>query len=246
MGRKLTFEIFRYNPNTPDIAPTMQPYELEEVPGMTLFTALMQIRENQDPSLMFDFVCRAGICGSCGMIVNGIQKMACRTLTRDLSPHIRLLPLPIFKLIGDLSVDTGTWFRDLNLKTRSWIHNDEPFDPKQPEAPMHQADAAKIYEAERCIECGLCIAACGTIKTRSSFLGAAGLNKIARFMLDPRDGRSPEDYFDLIGTDQGIFCCFETMMCEDSCPLGLPLDVQMDYVRRKLAETGHPCDEELF
>ena len=62
----------------------MQTYELEEADGMTLFIALNEIREKQDPSLQFDFVCRAGICGSCGMMINGRPGLACRTLTKEL------------------------------------------------------------------------------------------------------------------------------------------------------------------
>ena len=81
---------------------------------MTLFIALMEIREKQDPSLQFDFVCRAGICGSCGMMINGRPTLACRTLTKDLGTEISLAPLPVFELIGDLSVDTGKWMRGMS------------------------------------------------------------------------------------------------------------------------------------
>ncbi len=80
--RQLRFHILRYNPQDPSIEPCMQTYELEESSGMTLFIALNEIREQQDPSLSFDFVCRAGICGSCGMLINGKPGLACRTLTR--------------------------------------------------------------------------------------------------------------------------------------------------------------------
>ena len=234
MNRNLTFEIFRYNPHQPDNPPKMQSYHLKETSGMTLFLALTQIREKLDPSLMFDFVCRAGVCGSCAMVVNGIQRMACRTLTRDLSPHIRILPLPIFKLIGDLSVDTGTWFKNMNVKIDAWIHTVQSFDPKNTERPMNNQDVMKIYEIGRCIECGICIASCGTVLSRETFLGAAGLNHIARLLIDPRDQREPQKYLELIGNDEGIFCCFEMLACEDNCPLGLSLDIQMEYVRRKL------------
>jgi len=234
MGRNLTFEIFRYNPNHPSDQPWMQPYQIRETPGMTLFLALNQIREKIDPSLMFDFVCRAGVCGSCAMVVNGIQRMACRTLTKDLSSHIRLLPLPIFKLIGDLSVDTGSWFKALNIRIGAWIHTDLPFDHKEIEMAMSNQEVMNIYEADRCIECGICIASCGTVLSRKSFLGAAGLNHIARLLLDPRDQRGKKQYLELISSDEGVFCCFETLACEDNCPLGLSLDFQMEYVQRKL------------
>ncbi|HSS69484.1 MAG TPA: 2Fe-2S iron-sulfur cluster-binding protein, partial [Casimicrobiaceae bacterium] len=104
--RKLTINVLRYNPQEPSIAPRMQAYSLEEADGMTLFIALNEIREKLDASLQFDFVCRAGICGSCAMVMNGRPTLACRTLTKNLPTEITLAPLPFFELIGDLSVDT--------------------------------------------------------------------------------------------------------------------------------------------
>ena len=68
LGRTLQIEILRHNPRDPDSVPHLQTFEVEEADAMTLFIALNEIRETQDPSLQFDFVCRAGICGSCGMI----------------------------------------------------------------------------------------------------------------------------------------------------------------------------------
>ena len=82
--RTLRIQVLRHNPCEPGIAPHMQVFEVQEADAMTLFIALNEIRQTQDASLQFDFVCRAGICGSCGMIVNGRPALACRTLTRDL------------------------------------------------------------------------------------------------------------------------------------------------------------------
>ena len=122
MGRPLKFNVFRYNPEDPASVPHMDTFHLEETDAMTLFIALNRIREEQDPTLMFDFMCRAGICGSCAMLINGRPDLACHTKTKDLPDEITLMPLPVFKLIGDLSVDTGTWFRGMNEKVQSWIH----------------------------------------------------------------------------------------------------------------------------
>ena len=124
MTRKLTFNIFRYNPHDKASIPHTDIFNLEETDKMTLFIALMRIREEQDPSLVFDFCCRAGICGSCGMIINGRPGLACKTLIKDLPQEITLMPLPVFKLVGDLSVDTGTWFRKMNEKVESWVHTE--------------------------------------------------------------------------------------------------------------------------
>ena len=86
--RKLEIRVLRYNQSDPASAPRMQSYELEEADGMTLFIALNEIREKLDASLAFDFVCRAGICGSCGMLIDGRPALACRTLTKNLGTKI--------------------------------------------------------------------------------------------------------------------------------------------------------------
>ncbi|MGC1401589.1 MAG: fumarate reductase iron-sulfur subunit, partial [Thermodesulfobacteriota bacterium] len=197
MSRKLTFHVFRYNPLDPSSQPHMQDFFLEETDSLTIFIALNKIREEQDGSLQFDFCCRAGICGSCAMLINGRPDLACHTKTRDLPDEITLLPLPVFKLIGDLSVDTGNWFRAMNEKVESWVHTDKVFDLKAEEERMDNTLAEEIYELERCIECGCCVAACGTANMRPDFIGAVALNRIARFMMDPRDERSEKDYFEV-------------------------------------------------
>ena len=238
MARILQLDIFRHNPADIDSQPRMQTCYVDETESMTLFIALTRIREEQDAFLQFDFCCRAGVCGSCGMVINGRPGLACHTKTRDLSKQIVLLPLPVFHLIGDLSVDTGHWFRGMHEQVQSWVHTAEAFDPEAQEAPMDNEVAEAVFELDRCIECGCCIAACATARMRPDFLGAAGLNRIARFMADPRDQRSDAAYYDLIGTDEGVFGCMGLLACDDVCPKGLSLQTQLAFVRRKMGWTG--------
>lgn len=243
MGRKLKFNIFRYNPQDQNAKPHTDTFYLEETDSLSLFIALNRIREEQDPSLQFDFCCRAGICGSCAMMINGRPNLACKTLTKALPDEITLMPLPVFKLIGDLSVDTGTWFRATNEKVGSWIHTTKEFNPNSDEERMENALAEEIYELERCIECGCCVAACGTANMREDFMGAVALNRIARFLMDPRDERSEREYFQVIGTDEGIFGCMGLLGCEDVCPKNLPLQDQLGILRRKM---GWEAVKQLF
>jgi fumarate reductase iron-sulfur subunit len=236
-ARQLRFEVFRYNPEDPASAPHMQSFDLEETPYMTLYIALNQIREKQDPSLQFDFACRSAICGSCGMLVNGRPVLGCRTLTADLPDIVRLHPLPVFKLIGDLSVDTGSWFRQMVAKKEPWIHPPQPLRPQAPEQRMDDDLAQAIYAGERCIECGCCVASCGVANLRPDFAGPAGLNRIARFMMDPRDTRSDADWFEVVSNSDGVFGCLGMMACHDVCPKELPLLEVYAYLRRKMLAT---------
>jgi len=240
VARTLEIRILRHNPRDPASVPGLQTFEVEEADAMTLFIALNEIREQQDPSLQFDFVCRAGICGSCGMIINGRPGLACRTLTRDLPRQITLAPLPAFELIGDLSVNTGKWMRGMSERLETWIHSSEldRLDLDALEQRMDPGLAEQLYELERCIECGCCIAACGTARMRDDFVGAVGLNQITRFRLDPRDERSDAEYYELVGDESGVFGCMTLLGCEDSCPKDLPLAAQIAFLRRRMASTG--------
>jgi fumarate reductase iron-sulfur subunit len=239
-ARTLSIRILRHNPQDPESQAHLQTFELEEADTMTLFIALNEIREKLDPSLQFDFVCRAGICGSCGMIINGRPGLACRTLTKDLPDTITLAPLPAFELIGDLSVNTGKWMRGMSEQLETWVHSQglETMDIDSIEQKMEPELAEQIYELERCIEWGCCVAACGTAQMREDFVGAVGLNQITRFRLDPRDERSDAEFYELVGDESGVFGCMTLLGCEDMCPKDLPLAAQIAFLRRRMAATA--------
>ncbi len=239
VGTTLSISVLRHNPADPASVPHLQTYELKQTDGMTLFIALNEIREKLDPSLQFDFVCRAGICGSCAMVINGRPGLACRTLTRDIGPAITLLPLPAFELIGDLSVNTGKWMRAMSERLGAWLHAKQAeIDAAKIEARMDPDLADRIYELDRCIECGCCVAGCGTAHMRPDFLGAVGFNKVARFSLDPRDARSDADWLEVVGDDDGVFGCMTLLGCQDVCPKNLPLQTQIAFLRRRMAKAG--------
>lgn len=236
--RTLKISILRYDPHIKECKPHMETYEIREAPGMTLFIALNDIRQHIDNSLKFDFVCRAGICGSCAMLINGRPALACSTLTSKMEPEITLAPLPSFELIGDLSVYTGNWMRGLNERLETWIHTEETRDFNRLEERMEPELADEIYELDRCIECGCCVAGCGTMQMNENFVGAVGLNKIARYQLDPRDKRHNEDYYELVGDEDGVFGCMTLLGCEDVCPKNLPLQSKIAYLRRQMVKIG--------
>ena len=98
--------------------------------------------------------------------------------------------------------------------------------------------ADEIYELDRCVECGCCISACATKRMRDDFLGAVGFMKVARFALDSRDQRSDENWYEIIGNDEGVFGCMTLLGCEDNCPKDLPHQTKIAYLRRKMEKVG--------
>jgi len=145
----------------------------------------------------------------------------------------------VFELIGDLSVNTGKWMRAMSERLETWIHlKQAEIDVSRIEERMDPDLAEAIYELDRCIECGCCVSACGTARMREDFVGAVGINKIARFRLDQRDVRNDDDYYELIGDDSGVFGCMSLLGCHDVCPKDLPLQTQLAFVRRKMVAMG--------
>ena len=148
-GRTLTIRALKFDPQSAVSKPHFREYKLEETDSMTIFIVLNMIREKQDPDLSFDFVCRAGICGSCSMMINGRPRLACRTLTKDLPSVITLMPLPAFKLIKDLSVNTGDWFAGMTKRVESWIHTQHTPDISKLEVPIEPKVADEVFELDR-------------------------------------------------------------------------------------------------
>lgn len=127
----------------------------------------------------------------------------------------------------------------MSQRLESWIRQQEGSpDLTRFEPRMEPALAEKIYEIDRCIEYGCRVAACGTARMREEFVGAVGLNKIARFRLDPRDTRSDEDFYEPVGEDKGVFGCMSLLGCDDVCPKKLPLATQLAFIRRKMVAIG--------
>ena len=123
----------------------------------------------------------------------------------------------------------------MSKRVQSWIvDNGEEKDITKLEERIDPDVADATFELDRCIECGICVASCGTKLMRPDFVGAVGLNRVARFEVDPHDKRTAEDFYELIGDDDGIFGCMSLLACEDHCPKHLPLQNKIAYLRRKL------------
>jgi fumarate reductase iron-sulfur subunit len=127
----------------------------------------------------------------------------------------------------------------MSERLQTWVHGDadEP-DIDALEARMEPELAQEIYELERCIECGCCVSACGTAHMRKDFVGAVGMNKIARFRLDPRDTRGDDAFYELVGDEHGVFGCLTLLGCADVCPKDLPLAGQIAFLRRHMVKQG--------
>jgi len=210
----LRLHVLRHNPQDPA---SVRASRRSSSPSRRhdLFVALNEVRATLDPSLQFDFVCRAGICGSCGMLVDGRPRLACRTLTRDLGPDINARAAAGVRAdrrpLGEhrqMDARHGRAARDLGARGRS-------VDCDRIEQRMEPDRAEEIYELDRCIECGCCVAGCGTARMRPDFVGAVGITRSPASGSTRRDSEPTRTTTCSFGTDDGVFGWHDPAGCED-------------------------------
>ena len=124
------------------------------------------------------------------------------------------MPLPGFELIGDLSVNTGKFMRELAERLKLYCILNPMIRHSSPRKSNGTRRSRAIYEPERCVECGVCVSACATKQMRDTFAGAVGMMKVPRFEMDSRDSRSADDFYHVIGNQDGVFGCMTLLGCQ--------------------------------
>jgi succinate dehydrogenase / fumarate reductase, iron-sulfur subunit len=232
---RVAFQIHRYNPER-EVRPRVADYRLDVGRGTTILDGLIRIKNEQDGTLTFRYSCRSAICGSCAMVINGTEKLACRTQIREeLERHgeIRVAPLDNLTPIKDLVVDMAPFWGQINSIT-PWV---EPL-PQDTVDPMAMRDAYQAFNnAEGCIMCGACVAACTVYEVDRRFIGPAALAKAYRFVADPRESTTMERLENLQGAG-GIWDCTRCNYCVEVCPKDVKPMEAIVRLRRASLEKG--------
>ena len=231
--RSVTLRVFRYS-SEGGAGPRFDTYKLETSPGMTVLSALFQVRREQDSSLAFRFSCRGAVCGACAMTINGRCSLACRTQIASLaSPEVVVEPLPNLTVIRDLVVDMGPFWEKYR-RVQPWLHEaiegkDNARDHKQSPADMARVDAYA-----NCVLCACCYGACGVLRRQPDYLGPAAMAKLARFREDTRDHRPVVALIELDGESEGLWGCHMLHRCSNACPKDVGPDTGVAVLRRRL------------
>lgn len=231
---EITFKIFRFDP-TQDKKPYYKTYKVDYKEGWTVLDYLNDIKWNQDGSLSYRKSCRSAICGSCAMLINGINRLACKTQVKALkSKRITVEPLPHFSLIKDLAVDFDPLFEKLEKIKPYLIAKDSPPEKERPQTP---AQRKSLDDPINCILCGGCTTACPTTWTNKNYLGPASFNKAYRFIADSRDQGTEEHLESVSDEGTGIWRCHTITNCFDACPKNIDLTSGISELKRKLSST---------
>jgi fumarate reductase iron-sulfur subunit len=199
-------------------------YETYSVPqreSQTVLDVVTFVQRHIDPTLSYRFACRVGVCGSCAMTVNGRPRWTCRTHVSKVAGHGRLTigPLENLPVVKDLATDMQVFFEKWQKaqgvfapgKTRH-----EPIEQIRPDSPARRAADAAI----ECINCGVCYAACDTVRWNKDYFGPAALTRAWTLVNDERDagGRAR---LQAVAADGGCHSCHSHQSCQELCPQAL-------------------------
>ncbi|MGC5343406.1 succinate dehydrogenase iron-sulfur subunit [Streptomyces sp. DT24] len=226
-----TFRIRRFNPEVSDEA-MWQDFQIEIDPKERVLDALHKIKWDVDGSLTFRRSCAHGICGSDAMRINGKNRLACKTLIKDINPEKPILIEAIkgLTVLKDLVVDMDPFFqayRDVmpflitkgNEPTRERLQSAE--------------DRERFDDTTKCILCAACTSSCPVFWNDGQYFGPAAIVNAHRFIFDSRD-EGGEQRLEILNDRDGVWRCRTTFNCTDACPRGIEVTKAIQEVKRAL------------
>jgi succinate dehydrogenase / fumarate reductase iron-sulfur subunit len=210
---EVTIKIFRYNPEK-DKRPAHKTYQLEAVETDRVLHLLEKVKGYQDGSLSFRRSCAHGICGSDAMRINGLNRLACKTLVRDVGTKITVEPLLGLRVIKDLIVDMEPFF-DNYKQVLPWFINNDPAPEK--ERLQSQEQRLRFDDTTKCILCACCTTSCPSFWGSEDYLGPAAFVSAHRFVFDSRDQAAAER-LKVVNKVVGVSRCHTVFNCTLACP----------------------------
>jgi fumarate reductase iron-sulfur subunit len=216
MTDRITVQVERYRPDQ-ETEPTWQSYDIPLREDWSVLDGLNYVKDHLDGTLSYRWSCRMGICGSCGMTVDGDPALSCAELLTDHSPGpVRVGPLRNFPVIRDLVVDVSDFMRKLP-RIKPWIVRDDDLPVSEGEYLQTPAQMAEYQQYSMCINCMICYAACPVYALDEQFVGPAAIALAQRYNLDSRD-QGAQDRLDVLIHPDGLWGCTFVGECTRACP----------------------------
>ena len=216
MADTVTLIVSRYRPEE-ESEPTFQSYEVPFREDWVVLDAINHVKDQLDGSLSYRWSCRMGVCGSCGMMVNGRPTLTCEAPLSDYIPSpIRIEPLQFFPVIRDLVVDITDFMQKLK-HAKPWIIRDEEQALADGEYRQTPAELDVYKQFSMCINCVLCYAACPVVGLEPGFIGPAAIALAQRYNMDSRDHGSRER-MEILSEHEGMWGCTFVGECTKVCP----------------------------
>ena len=242
-----TLKLRRYDPQTGD-APYYEEFQVDLEPHRSVLEAILKVKGEQDGSIGIRCSCRAAICGSCGVRINGKAGLACHTHLEHAAKSgvnadgktILVEPMGNMPVIKDLIVDMDAVHWKKIQRVTPWLINKQPVPEREYVVP-HE-NMVDVTQTMACIQCGACVSDCLSMEVDPLFVGPAASAKAYRFVGDPRDAEQYERLKDLAEDPHGIYDCTHCFNCIEACPKGVAPMNQIMRLRRIAGNDHHIVD----
>lgn len=224
MTWQVTFKIHRYRPGE---SRRVDAFQVELDPERTVLDGIEKIWAEQDRTLTFRHACHHASCGSCGIVVNGVEMLPCIVELRQVVSDggtLEVSPLRNFPVVSDLVVDMGSLFEGMQRVGMPIVGPTDPL-------PGQVVEEGGYHAFENCIECGMCLSACPIVATDPAYMGPAALAAAMRIAETGR--KSLNHVLDLVDNDKGIWRCHVAYECTAVCPSNVDPGSKIMWLRRR-------------
>ncbi|MFG2960625.1 succinate dehydrogenase iron-sulfur subunit [Streptomyces sp. NPDC048291] len=228
----VTFRVRRFNPEVSEDA-VWEDFQLEIDPKERVLDGLHKIKWDVDGTLTFRRSCAHGICGSDAMRINGKNRLACKTLIKDINPEkpITVEPIKGLTVLKDLVVDMEPFFQAYR-DVMPFLITKETNEPTR-ERLQTAEDRERFDDTTKCILCAACTSSCPVFWNDGQYFGPAAIVNAHRFIFDSRD-EAGEQRLEILNDRDGVWRCRTTFNCTDACPRGIEVTKAIQEVKRAL------------
>ncbi len=228
---EVILKIFRYNPEA-DKKPHYESYKLDAEPTDRVLDLLEYIKGRYDGTLSFRRSCAHGVCGSDAMRINGVNRLACKMLVKEIgSDKILVEPILGLPVVKDLIVDMEPFFRHYRT-VLPYLVNDEPA-PKK-ERLQSEEEHMRFDDTTKCILCACCTTSCPSFWSNEEYVGPAAIVTAHRFIFDSRD-RAGAERLKILNDQFGVYRCHTIFNCTEACPREIQVTRAIGEVKRAIA-----------
>ena len=231
---EVTVKILRYNPEVSEES-SWESYQVTAEPTDRVLDALHKVKWDLDGSLTFRRSCAHGVCGSDAMRINGKNRLACKTLLKDVNPSqpITVEPIKGLPVLKDLVVDMEPFFAAYRSVMPFLVTSGN--EPTR-ERIQSQADRERFDDTTKCILCAACTTSCPIFWSDGDYIGPAAIVNAHRFVFDSRD-HGAQERLDVLSDRPGVFRCRTTFNCTEACPRGIKVTKAIQEVKRAIMFT---------
>ena len=227
---KVPLKIQRFDPETQD-RPVWGTYVADVDDNARVLDALHYVKWYIDGTLALRRSCGHGICGSDAMVINGVNRLACKVLCRNLDQPVTVEPIRGLKVEKDLIVDMEPFFAGYRA-VQPWLVPDDT-DPGGRERLQSPAERARYDDTTKCILCAACTTSCPIFWGDEAYVGPAAIVNAHRFIFDSRDA-GDQERLEILSAREGAFRCRTTFNCTDACPRGIKVTEAIQEVKRAI------------